>query len=111
MANILKTFIGDKKRWRQYQKDIEALPEPYAKTLKALQAYIWNFASSAGMMDALDEILRMFQESASENVPVQNIVGDDPVEFAESIMAQYPDDQWLFKYRERLRTQVKEAEL
>ncbi|KRL85860.1 DUF1048 domain-containing protein [Lacticaseibacillus pantheris] len=113
MPNIkssINNMIKDKKRYKQFTKDVAALPAPYAATVTALTKYMWNFARSGAMMDVLEEILRIFQENAAENVPVLQIVGDDPVEFAENIMAQYPDELWLIKYRNQLRKQVAEAE-
>ncbi|WP_282801665.1 DUF1048 domain-containing protein [Secundilactobacillus kimchicus] len=110
MTNFLTTMIGDKKRYNAFKQDMAALPPAYAKTLDALQRYIWNFAKNGAMLDPLEDILHMFQESAAEKVPVNQAVGDDPVVFAESIMAQYPDDLWLIKYRNQLREQVAQAE-
>ncbi|WP_461225516.1 DUF1048 domain-containing protein [Lacticaseibacillus suihuaensis] len=110
MTTGLTKIIRDKKRYRQFLKDANALPAPYAQTLLALQAYLWNFARSGDLIEPLEEMLRMFQESAAEQVPVAQIVGADPVEFAANLMAQYPDDLWLIKYQNRLREQVKAAE-
>lgn len=110
MTNLLNNIIGDKKRYKQFKQDVNELPKPYAQTLTALQNYIWNFAKNGAMMDVLEEILHMFQESAAEKAPVKQLIGDDPVAFAENIMAQYPDELWLVKYRTRLREQVKKAE-
>lgn len=107
---LISNLITDKKRYKQFQKDTVLLPPAYAQTLQALEKYIWNFAKSGHIMVALEEMLHMFQESAAEQVPVQNVVGADPVEFAENIMANYPDDLWLIKYRQQLRQRVKEAE-
>lgn len=105
----MTTMIQDKKRYKRFLQATQALPAPYAETLQALQRYIWNFAKSGAIMDALEALLHMFQESAAEGVPVRQVVGDDPVEFAENIMAQYPDDLWLVKYRDQLRRSVEEA--
>lgn len=110
MPDFISTMIQDKKRYKQFLKDVNALPAPYAQTLIALQKYLWNFARSGSMIDPLEEILNMFQEYAAGNVPVQQIVGSDPVIFAESIMAQYPEVLWLIKYQNQLRQQVQEAE-
>jgi DNA-binding ferritin-like protein (Dps family) len=110
MTNLLNKMIGDKKRYRQYLHDIAALPKPYADTLTALDKYIWNFAANGNIMDALEGILHMFQESAAEGVPVGQVIGDDPVEFADNILAQYPDDLWMTKIEKKLRTQVQEAQ-
>ncbi|WP_125579414.1 DUF1048 domain-containing protein [Lacticaseibacillus suibinensis] len=113
MTNIKNSFnnmIKDKKRYRQFLKDVKQLPAPYADTVTALTKYIWSFAGSGAMMDVLEEVLHIFQESAADQVPVRQIVGEDPVEFAENIMAQYPEEMWLIKYRKQLRQKVKEAE-
>lgn len=110
MKNIVNTLIGDKKRYRQFKRDIAALPQPYGDTLLALEKYIWNFAASGSIMDALEGILQLFQESAAEGLPVAQVIGGDPVEFAESIMAQYPDELWMSKMQKKLRLQVREAQ-
>lgn len=110
MPDFISTMIQDKKRYKQFLRDVNALPTPYAQTLMALQKYLWNFARSGSMIEPLEEILQMFQENAAENIPVQQVVGADPVIFAESIMAQYPEDLWLVKYQHQLRQQVQEAE-
>lgn len=106
MANILKKLIGDKQRYHQFQRDVAALPQPYAATLQALEKYMWNFAKGEGFMDALEAILHLFQESAADQVPVTQVIGDDPVKFCDDIMAQYPNDLWLITYQNRLRQQV-----
>jgi len=108
MADLLKKILGDKKRYRAFKNNVAALPQPYAETMDALQKYMWNFAKGDGFMDALEEILHIFQENAAENVPVKNIIGDDPVKFCDDIMAQYPDDLWLITYQNKLRKQIKE---
>ncbi|WP_225047651.1 DUF1048 domain-containing protein [Lacticaseibacillus kribbianus] len=113
MSNVfngVNQMVKDKKRYRQFLRDVKALPPAYAETLLALQAYLWNFARSGGIIVPLEEMLRMFQESAAEQVPVAQLVGGDPVAFADNIMAQYPDELWLIKYQNRLRAAVKEAE-
>ncbi|WP_125708441.1 DUF1048 domain-containing protein [Lacticaseibacillus porcinae] len=110
MPDFISNLIQDKKRYKQFLKDVNALPAPYAQTLMAIQKYLWNFARSGSIIEPLEEILHLFQESAAENVPVQQIIGSDPVAFAEDIMVQYPEALWLIKYQNQLRQQVKEAE-
>ncbi|MCI1986705.1 MAG: DUF1048 domain-containing protein [Lactobacillus sp.] len=106
----IQAMIKDKQRYKQFTKDVRALPTPYAATVNALTKYIWSFAGSGAMVDVLEEVLHIFQESAAENVPIRQIVGEDPVEFAENIMAEYPNELWLIKYRHQLRQKVAEVE-
>lgn len=110
IKNGIQSMIKDKKRYKQFTKDVQALPTSYATTVNALTKYIWNFAGSGAMMDVLEEVLHIFQESAAENVPVRQIVGEYPVEFAENIMAEYPNELWLIKYRNQLRQKISEVE-
>ena len=51
MPDFISTMIQDKKRYKQFLKDVNALPAPYAQTLIALQKYLWNFARSGSMID------------------------------------------------------------
>ena len=37
---------------------------------------------------------------------VKEIIGDDPVTFADEIMAEYPEELWLHKTRETLRKKM-----
>ncbi|WP_300558245.1 DUF1048 domain-containing protein [Companilactobacillus sp.] len=113
MTNLFKTVnntIQDKRRYRKFMNDIQLLPVPYAKALTAIQKYIWNFAQTGGIMDGLESTLQIFKECAADQVPINQILGNDPVEFAESIMAESADELWINKYRNRLRIQIKEAE-
>lgn len=107
MTNILTKLIGDKKRYKKFKQEVAALPAPYRNGFEALEKYMWNFAKGEGFMDALEAVLHMFQEGAGENIPVSNIVGDDPVEFAADIMDQYPEDLWLTTRQNKLRDTFK----
>mgnify|MGYP005984508965 CR=1 FL=1 len=109
MANIFKKLVGEKKQYRKVKKEMKELPKPYAETLEALEKYMWNFAKTSKFMDVLEELLQIFQENAAEGVPVGNVIGDDPVTFADTIMAQYPDELWLITYQNHLRSQVKKV--
>jgi len=68
---------------------------------------MWNFAKGDGFLKVQQEMLEIFQENAEEQVPVKNIIGDDPVKFCNDIMSQYPDDLWLINSQNKLRKQIK----
>lgn len=110
MTNLWQKVVGDKRRYRQYKAEIAELPQPYQDAMLAIQDYMWNFANGSGFMDALEEVLHLFEEGASDKVPLADLVGPDPVTFCETIMAQYPDDLWLIKYQNKLRQKIKNVE-
>ena len=43
-----------------------------------------------------------FQQGAASGTQVCEIVGDDPVEFVEAFVRNYPEGQWRIRERERL---------
>ncbi|WP_239256797.1 DUF1048 domain-containing protein [Listeria ilorinensis] len=108
MKNIIEKLIGSKARYKQYKKDKLSLPADYQEALAALEKYMWNFAKGDNFMVVLEDVLEIFQESSIEHIPVSEIVNHDPVEFADTIMEQYPETLWLIKIREKLRKDIKE---
>ena len=44
----------------------------------------------------------LWERAAIDGTPVRDIVGDDPVEFAETFAASYSGTQWIDKERARL---------
>ena len=107
MENFFKKIIGDKKEYKAFKKQAAELPSPYKETFEALEKYMWNFAKGDGFLKVQQEMLEIFQENAEEQVPVKNIIGDDPVKFCDDIMSQYPDDLWLITSQNKLRKQIK----
>jgi len=104
--------LEQKKQYRQYKARIEALPEPYRAAAKALQRY---FTYSGGMTDG-ETTLKMFgdfadlwEAAAADGTPVRAIVGDDPVEFAETFAQAYTGKQWIDTERARLTRAIDQA--
>jgi DNA-binding ferritin-like protein (Dps family) len=97
--------LEQKKQYRQYVARIEALPEPYKSAAKAFQRYFMYYG---GVSDG-DTLITMFgdfadlwERAAVDGTPVRAIVGDDPIEFAETFAQAYSGKQWIDKERERL---------
>jgi DNA-binding ferritin-like protein (Dps family) len=105
--------LEQKKQYRQYKARIDALPEPYSTVAKALQRY---FMYNAGVMEG-DTALKMFSDFAdlweravADGTPVRAIVGDDPVEFADTFAQAYTGKRWIDKERARLTKAIEDAE-
>lgn len=104
--------LDQKKQYRQATARIEALPEPYHRAVKALSRYLMYYA---GVTDG-DTLVAMFgdhadlwERAAVDATPVREIVGDDPVEFAESFARAYSGAQWIDKERARLTSAIDAA--
>ena len=105
--------LEQKKQYRQYKARIDALPEPYGTVAEALQRYLMYYG---GVTDG-ETILTMFgdfadlwERAAADGTPVREIVGGDPVEFAETFSQAYSGKQWIDKERARLRRAIEDAE-
>lgn len=114
-AKWIETLVGSLEQKKQYKLQmtrIEALPEPYRGAAKALHRY---FMYQGGILDG-DTLVTMFgdfvdlwERAAADGTPVRAIVGDDPVEFAETFLQAYSGKQWMDKERERLRSAIDAA--
>ncbi|WP_251451312.1 DUF1048 domain-containing protein [Microbacterium sp. Marseille-Q6648] len=116
VARWIETLTGPLEQKKQYKRDkarIDALPEPYAGVAKAMHRYFMMFG---GITDG-DTLITMFgdladlwERAAVDRTPIRDIVGDDPVEFAESFARAYSGTQWIDKERARLTSAVEAAE-
>ncbi|MFI6604150.1 DUF1048 domain-containing protein [Nonomuraea sp. NPDC050536] len=50
----------------------------------------------------LEDLADLFAQSAADGTPIRDVVGEDPVEFAEAFLRNYPESQWISRERERL---------
>ena len=105
-------WIEQKREYRRYRARIDALPDNYRVVVEALEHYL----NHLGGMDDADSILTMltdladlFEQAAAEGTPVRGIVGDDPVEFVESFVSNYPAGKWIVRERDRLTSAVDQA--
>lgn len=104
--------LEQKKQYRQYKARIGALPEPWGSAAKALERY---FMYSGGITDGetmikmLDDFADLWERAAVDGTPVRDIVGDDPVAFAEAFTQAYGGTQWIDKERARLNRAIDTA--
>ena len=116
MTNWIEAVTGSleqKKQYRHEKARIDALPEPYGTAAKAMHRYLMYYG---GVTDG-DVIVQMFldladfwERAALDGTPVRQVVGDDPVEFAENFAQAYGGKRWIDKERARLVDAVDAAE-
>ena len=105
--------LEQKKRYRQYKARTKQLPANYRTAIDALDRYLMYFGSITRgdtLVSMLEDLADLFEQSAADGTPIREIVGADPVEFAETFLQNYSEGQWINKERERLITAIARAE-
>ncbi|MDQ0577337.1 DUF1048 domain-containing protein [Agromyces albus] len=97
--------LEQKKQYKQYKARIEALPEPHRTAAKALDRYFMYYGGITDgdtLVTMLGDSADLWERAAIDGTPVSAIVGDDPVEFAETFAQSYGGAHWIDKERARL---------
>ncbi len=104
--------LEDKKRYRQTKARAEQLPASYRTAVDAVQRYLMyaGGGDGAGTVRMYDDLVDLFEQAAANGTPVRAIVGEDPVEFVEAFVANYPVGQWRIRERDRLTSAIERAE-
>lgn len=104
--------FADKKRWRQYKARKQQLPANYQTAIDGLERYlIYAGAIDKGdvFMQMIEDLADLIEQAAADGTPIRDIVGDNPVEFAEIFIQNYLDGQWINKERKRLPDVINQA--
>jgi DNA-binding ferritin-like protein (Dps family) len=111
ISSFASKVIGDKKRWRQYKARKEQLPANYRTAIDGVERYLMYFGRGDGPSWAsmLEDLADLFEQSAANGTPIREIVGEDPVEFVEAFIQNYPEGQWRIRERERLTNAIERA--
>lgn len=116
MTNWIETITGSfeqKKQYKRHSARIDALPEPYGAAAKALLRYV-NYAGGitdgATLVTMAGDLTDLWERAAVDGTPLREIVGENPVEFAETFIEAYSGKQWIDKERARLTEAIEDAE-
>ena len=93
-TKLLETIYGpleQKRRYRQYKARTERLPASYHTAVDALQRYSYYFGhgTAEGGLSMLEDLADLFEQAAADGTPIREIVGEDPVEFADALIRNY----------------------
>ncbi|MGP6170667.1 DUF1048 domain-containing protein [Microbacterium sp. A204] len=114
-AKWIETLTGSleqKKQYKQSMARIDALPEPYRASAKALHRYL---LASGGVTDGetmirmFDDFADLWEQAAVDGTPVREIVGENPSEFADTFAQAYAGTHWADKERQRLADAIDDA--
>ncbi|MEO3876498.1 DUF1048 domain-containing protein [Nonomuraea sp. B12E4] len=108
---IVTGSLEEKKRWRRYKARIKQLPENYRTAVEALERYLMHFgpADGTGAMTMYEDLAELFEQSAADRTPIRDLFGEDPVEFVEAFMANYPLGQYRTRERNRFTSAIARA--
>ena len=112
----IETVTGSLEQKEQYKQDkgrIDALPAPYAAAAKAMHRYLMysgGITHGDTLITMFGDLADLWERAAVDGTPVRDIVGDDPVEFAETFAQAYAGKQWIDKERARLTKAIVDAE-
>ena len=105
--------LDQKRRYRQHKARVRALPEPYRASNEAVERYAMyagGIADGELAVRMLEDLVELFEASAANGTPIRDVVGEDPVEFAEAFLANYADGAWTNKEKRRLSDAIERAE-
>ena len=106
-------WIEQKREYRRYRARVAALPPSHRTAVEGVQRYL-TYLGGVGDGDSivtmLDDLATLFEQAAADRAPVRDIVGDDPVEFVEAFVRNYPAGHWIVRERERLTRSIDAAE-
>ena len=112
-GGFISKVIGPKRRWRAYKARVKELPENYRTAVEAIERYLMHFVPTDGdsVASEFEDLVDLFEQAAADRAPIREIVGDDPVEFAETFAQNYTKGGYApDRARERLITAIERAE-
>lgn len=105
-------WIEQKRRYRRYKARVAKLPAGYHAAVQALERYLTYFGAIVKgdtVVSMLEDLADLFEQGSADGTPIRTIVGDDPVEFAETFLQNYSEGQWINRERKRLVAAIDKA--
>jgi DNA-binding ferritin-like protein (Dps family) len=108
-SKFISKVVGEKGQWREYKARARQLPASYRTALDALERYLNYFGPGGDGTAMYADLIDLFEQGAANGTPIREIVGEDPVEFIETFVRNYPKGQWIIRERERLTRAIDRA--
>jgi len=110
-GGFVAKVIGDKRRWRQYKARVKQLPPNYGAAVDAMERYLMHFGPMDGdnASSLFEDVADLFERAAADGTPIREIVGDDPVEFADALIRNYSKGGYVAREQKRLTSAIARA--
>ena len=105
--------LEEKKQYRQAKARLKNLPAPYRAAAEAVERYLMvagGIARGDVVVRMYVDLVDLFEQSAADGTPIRDVVGEDPVDFVDTFVANYGDGSWMNKERARLIQAINDAE-
>ncbi|MFH8251927.1 DUF1048 domain-containing protein [Microbacterium sp. B2969] len=105
--------LEQKKQYKGFRARMDALPEPYREVANAMHRYFMYYGGVTDgdtLVTMMGDLVDLWERAAADGTAVRDIVGSDPVDFAETFAQAYGGTQWIDKERSRLAKAVDDAE-
>jgi DNA-binding ferritin-like protein (Dps family) len=101
----------EKKRYKQYKARKQQLPASHHDAIDAVERCALRFGPATGdtIVTMLEDLIGIVEHGMKEGAPVREIVGDDPVRFADDFLKNYPANPWAAKEQQRLADTINHA--
>ncbi|MBI1351052.1 MAG: DUF1048 domain-containing protein [Actinomycetales bacterium] len=115
MNGLIDTVVGDrndKRRWKQYRARVAALPGGYRTAAEGLERYLLHAGAQGydASVQMWEDLVDIFEQAAVDGTRLRDLLGDDPVAFADEFSANYGSKDWRTRERQRLLDAVAQGE-
>ncbi len=89
LVSYFKYVREEKRKYRQTQARVKALPKKYRFMYHKLQRYMWNHAGAdggVGMTTALADLLHIFEAGAADGKRVLEVTGTDVAQLCDDLL-------------------------
>ena len=106
-AKWIEMVVGpleQKKQYREARSKLEALPANYRTAAEAIHRYLMYYGDAPleKSVQMFQDLVELWEQAAADSSSIADIVGDDPVGFAETFAQAYGGKRWIDKERSRL---------
>ena len=108
ISKLIAKVIGPKRQWWRYKARVKQLPRSYRTAVEAIERYLMYTGLVDDPTSMFEDLIELFEQSAARGTPVQEVVGDDPVEFVEAFVRNYGDG-WRIREQKRLKSDIERA--
>jgi DNA-binding ferritin-like protein (Dps family) len=104
--------LAGKKQYREYRARVKALPAGYREAATAVERYVMYLGPSddgTQLVLMLADLADLFEQSVADGTPIRQLVGEDPVEFAQTFLNSYSGGSWIKREGARLAKSIDAA--
>ena len=83
-----KHIAQEKRKYKQQEERVEALPEDYRYVYRQIQQYMWGHSGGSGMemLPMFADLLDLFETDMAEGKPVLAVTGKDVAAFCDELL-------------------------